>query len=113
MRDLAELGDERRVQLRPAVAVQIRPDGRVSIQVTPPLRVGEPRALGFHDDQGFARDPFAHLREGMPHIFPVVFRSVAHFGRGNVWSLGGSVQYAVRRVPPRGRLTARKHATTP
>jgi hypothetical protein len=66
MGDPFQLPGNSAIKVRMIMSVQIRPDGGVRIEVRSTANVAKHRATTAGDDDGFASEPFAHLREGMP-----------------------------------------------
>ena len=73
MGDFAQLPLNGGVDFRVIMPVKIGPNGRVGVDVLPSAHVPKQRALPALDDQRFALEPVAHLREGMPQMPLVKF----------------------------------------
>ena len=78
MRNLFELLLDCRVDLGMIVAVQIRPDGRIRVEIFAPLNVAQTRALARDNDHRFALQPVTHLGEGMPDELVIKFGELVH-----------------------------------
>ena len=70
MRRLLELRADGRIDSGMPVAMEIRPDGRIPIDIISPVAVAQQRPFRGNDDQRimFRRAPLLVLGEGMPEI---------------------------------------------
>ena len=66
-----DLGLERLVQFRPAVAVDIGPHGGDTVQVALAVRIDQPASLAPGDDDRLIPLPILHLGKGVPDMLPV------------------------------------------
>lgn len=66
MRDLFELSLDRRVDPGVIVAVQIRPNRRIRVEIFTSANVVQHRTFARDNDHRLALQPVAHLGEGMP-----------------------------------------------
>src|SRR5262249_31683998 len=66
--DALELAAQRRVERRMPVTMHVAPQRRHPVEVAPPLRVGEPAAIGLGDDERLLTQPVGHLGEGVPEV---------------------------------------------
>src|SRR5438045_5485164 len=78
MGDFFELPPDRRVDFRMVVSVQVRPDGRVGIQIFTALRVAQHRAFAGYNEDRLAPPPIAHLRKRMPDVIAVELGKLVH-----------------------------------
>jgi len=60
------------------VAVQIRPNRRIRIEIFTSANVAQNRAVARDNDHRLALQPVAHLREGMPDELMVKFGELVH-----------------------------------
>src|SRR5256885_17230579 len=60
------------------VSVQVRPDGRVGIQIFTALRVAQHRAFAGYNEDRLAPPPNAHLRKRMPDVTAVELGKLVH-----------------------------------
>jgi hypothetical protein len=68
VRNPSELPPDRRVNPRMPMAVQVRPNGRVGVEVLTSADVPQDGAAARHDHDRFPSQPVAHLRERMPDM---------------------------------------------
>ena len=66
--DFFKLPRDRGIDGWMTVAMQIGPNGGIRIQIFPALGIDQGRALPAGNDNRFAPQPIAHLRERMPQI---------------------------------------------
>ena len=78
MRDFFQLPGNGRVDLGMPVAVQVRPDRGVGVEEFAAPHIAQHRAFALDDDQRFAAQPVAHLRERMPDKFLIQFCERVH-----------------------------------
>ena len=78
MSDLAKLLLNGGVYFRMIVAVEIRPDGRVCVEVIAAVDVAHHCAFAFDKDDGFGLQPFTHLRKRMPDVAMIEFSQAVH-----------------------------------
>jgi hypothetical protein len=71
MRNLSELLANRPIDPRMTVTMQIRPNGRIGIQITPSMLIFELGALPTHDHDGLFFAPVLHLSEWMPYMLMI------------------------------------------
>jgi hypothetical protein len=60
------------------VTVQVRPDGRIRVEIFPSVSVAQNRALARDNDQGFMVQPVAHLGERMPDELAIELADFVH-----------------------------------
>src|SRR5206468_11807921 len=78
MRNPPKLALDRRVDLRMIVAVQVRPDRGIRVQVFAAVNIFEHRAIAASDHDRLTLQPVAHLGEGMPDVLVIKFREPMH-----------------------------------
>ena len=78
MRDFLELPLDCRVNLWMIVAVQIRPNRRICVEILASLRVAQDRAFARDDDHPFALQPVTHLGERMPDVLVIKLDELVH-----------------------------------
>ena len=60
------------------MAVEIRPDGRVSVEIGFAANIAQHRAIATGNDNRLAPLPIAHLREWMPDVLAVELGEFVH-----------------------------------
>ena len=78
MSDFCKLSLEGGVYFRMPVAVEIRPDGRVGIEITFAANIAQHGAVATGNDNRLAPLPVAHLRERMPDELAVELGEFVH-----------------------------------
>lgn len=78
MSDFAKLLLNGGVYFRMVVAVEIRPDGRVCVEVGAAVDIAQHRAFAFDKDDGLGLEPVTHLRERMPDVTMIEFSQAVH-----------------------------------
>ena len=78
VRDFFELSLDGRVDSGMIVAVQIRPDRRIRVEIFPSANVVQHRAFARDNDNRLALQPVAHLGEGMPDELVIKFGERVH-----------------------------------
>jgi hypothetical protein len=71
MRDFVQLSLDRTVECRMAMAMEVDPDGRGSIEIPLPCRIDEVRPFPSIDNERLLLFPFLHLGEGMPEVLSI------------------------------------------
>ena len=71
MRNLAQLSLDGRIDLWMAMAVEVRPDRRIAIEVLPPLCISQHGSPALNDHDRLMLQPILHLREGMPNVLMI------------------------------------------
>ena len=62
--------------------VKIRPDGGVGVEILFVVNIAKHRAFAGLDDDGFALQPVAHLRERMPDVGVIEVGERVHKSQG-------------------------------
>jgi hypothetical protein len=78
MRDFFELLFDRSVDLGVIVAVQIRPNRRIRVEIFTSANVVQHRAFAGDNDNRLVLQPVAHLGEGMPDELVIEFGELVH-----------------------------------
>ena len=78
MRDLPELALNCGIDFGMPVAVKVRPDRGIGIQVLAASDIPQPSALTFDDDDGLTPEPIAHLGKGMPDVLVIELGEPVH-----------------------------------
>ena len=70
MCETVELISDRLIDLAPPMAVEVGPDGRVTVEIFAAFRVAQDGAFALDKNEGFmaGRVPVPHLGEGMPEM---------------------------------------------
>ncbi len=77
MRDAVELGANRRVDARMAMAMDVAPHAARAVEIFVAVDVDQAAALGTGDHQ---RLVFRHLREGVPMVTAIPFQQLGTRG---------------------------------
>ena len=78
MRDFPELRVDGGAELSVIMAVQVRPDGGVRVEIFASMNVFEHRSFASHDYNRIGLKPVTHLRERMPNVLMVEFGERMH-----------------------------------
>ena len=78
MRDLSELRRNGSVDFRLLVAVQVRPNRRIGVQIFAPARIPKSGAFAARNHDWLIAEPIFHLRERMPDVLVVQLCDLLH-----------------------------------
>ena len=78
MGDAAELAFDGGVDFGMIVAVEIRPDGGLGIEVFAAMDIFKDSAYAARDENRLASQPITHLRERMPDVLVIKFGEPMH-----------------------------------
>ena len=78
--DLAKLPGDGGVELRVVVAVQVRPNGRIGVEILAAARVPEHGAAAGDDHNRLAPQPIPHLRKRVPDMGVIETGEPVHCG---------------------------------
>ena len=98
MRHLIELAFDGGMNFRMPVAMDVRPDRGISVDVFTTMYVPKDCSLALNKDERFVlrRAPCLHLGEGMPQVSFICGEEVVVFHVGKSWAVdtGGSTTFS-------------------